>query len=423
MSVYLERVKLIRASVGPGTAVAVLLESSAFFYLFSRPEEFTGSLGTWSFVLTLLGAFPAVTLVTAVVLGRHWSLRILVAKGLLVFWATLPETSLLPVRWMIYSSLVAQACTFLPDWWKLVLSAGFLGELLMVQYVFPGMSADPPDSVTMVVVLVLIVLPGLLIHWGQRSASHLEALTDRNDQLHASVIQLTSANSVFLEQATTASEESAVHERHRITRDLHDVVGQTLTNIIMMMDAALHRKAHDPEETVKLLRWIRKQAQTGLEETRAVLYELRAFRPTALRGLKALKKLVETFSRLSRIKTKVEWGNLPWTFDPDQENAVYHLVQGSLSNAFRHGSATLIDLHFQVDRGVLHVMVRDNGRGGPDASSGLGQRGMEERFAPWGGSVTFRSEPFGYLVVATLPLIKNSPKEANHGTSQDLDRR
>jgi len=392
--------------VRPGTAVAVLLEASAFLYLLARPEAFTGSLGTWAFCLGVLGLLPLASLLAGLLASQDWSLRILLMQGLLVFWTTLPETAYFPVRWMIYCALVTGACTFLSGWPKGVLAVGFLVELVLVQNLLPGMTIEPPDPGTTALVLMIIAIPGALVHLAQRSFSRLEVLEERNDKLHASVLQLTSANTEFLEQANTATEESAVLERHRITRDLHDVVGQTLTNIIMMMDAALHRKAHDPEETVKLLRWIRKQAQTGLEETRAVLYELRALRPTRLRGLKALKRLVETFSRLSRIKTRVEWGNLPWTFDLDQETAVYHLVQGSLSNAFRHGSATRIDLHFQVDRGVLHIMVRDNGRGGPDGSSGLGQKGMEERFSPWGGTVTFRSEPYGYLVIAALPLVE-----------------
>jgi signal transduction histidine kinase len=132
--------------------------------------------------------------------------------------------------------------------------------------------------------------------------------------------------------------------------------------------------------------------------------------------LKALKKLVETFGRLSRIRTRVEWGNLPWTFDPEQEKAVYHLVQGSLSNAFRHGLATRIDVHFQLDDGVLDIMIRDNGRGGPDGALGLGQRGMEERLARWNGVVSFHSEPFGYVVTATLPLKEDEtgPREDPH---------
>ena len=409
--------------MGPGTAVAVLLEVSAFLYLLSRPQSFTGSLGTWGFCLTGLGCLPVASMVTALVPTQEWALRILLAKGLVVFWATLPETAFLPVRWLIYCALVTGACTFLSGWSKGAAAVGFLVELVLVQNVLPGMTSEPPDPGTTVLVLLLIAIPGVLVHLAQYASSRLEVLEERNDKLHASVLQLTSVNTEFLEQANTATEESAVLERHRITRELHDVVGQTLTNIIMMMDAALHRKAHDPEETVKLLRWIRKQAQTGLEETRAVLYELRALRPTTLRGLKALKRLVETFSRLSRIKTKVQWGNLPWTFDPTQETAVYHLVQGSLSNAFRHGSATRIDLHFQVDRGVLHIMVRDNGRGGPDASSGLGQKGMRERFAPWRGTVTFRSEPYGYVVIAALPLVETQEKEDQPGAGQDFDRR
>jgi signal transduction histidine kinase len=402
--------------------VAVLLEVSAFLYLVLRPQNFTGSLGTWFFCLAGLGVLPVATVVTSLISSRDWPLRILLMKGLIVFWATLPETAFLPVRWMLFCALVTGACTFLSGWSKGLVSAAFLAELLLVQNVLSGMTAVPPDAGTTVLVLGLISIPGILVHVAQSASARLEFLEDRNDKLHASVLQLTSANTEFLEQANMATEESAVLERHRITRELHDVVGQTLTNIIMMMDAALHRKADDPEETVKLLRWIRKQAQTGLEETRAVLYELRALKPTALRGLKALKKLVETFSRLSRIKTKVEWGNLPWTFDPAQETAVYYLVQGSLSNAFRHGLATRIDLHFQVDREVLHIMVRDNGRGGPDGSLGLGQRGMEERLAPWHGTVTFRSEPYGYTVIAALPLVDVKPKEGQHGTRQDPDR-
>jgi signal transduction histidine kinase len=362
-------------------------------------------------------ALPVVTVASAFVRDRHWMLRILLLKGLAVFWASTPESAFLPVRYLLHGALAAQACTQLPALWRIPVTGAVLLELILVQYVIPGMTAHPPAWLETLAASALIAAAGILLHREQNADRRIASLSDRNDKLHSSVLQLTSANTEFLEQAAQAGEESAASERNRITRDLHDVVGQTLTNIIMMMDAALHRKAHEPEETVKLLKWIRKQAQTGLEETRGVLYELRALKPAALRGLKSLKKLVETFARLSRIKTRVEWGNLPWTFDPEQEKAVYHLVQGSLSNAFRHGLATRIDVHFQLDAGVLHVMIRDNGRGGADGSVGLGQRGMEERLARWGGTVNFRGEPFGYVVTAALPL-----KEAKAGTGQDSHR-
>lgn len=410
--------KILRSSFVPGITVAALLEVAGWLYLFTHASFYTGSPSTWNATLVVWALFPLTTLASLWLKDRHWALRLILLKALLLFWSSVGDGPLLPGRWLVFAALVAQACTVLPRRWKLAMSTLIVVELVLIEHLFPDMTKGAPDAVTSFLVIGLVVLPGILLSWVQRTRAELEVLNAKNDELHTAVLQLTSANTEFLEQANTASEESAQEERHRITRDLHDVVGQTLTNLIMMMDATLHRKVHEPEETVKLLKWIRKQAQTGLEETRAVLYELRALRPGRLRGLQALKKLIETFSRLSGIQTRVEWHNLPWTFDPDQEDAVYHLVQASLSNAFRHGSATEIDLHFGVDRGQLTVMVRDNGKGGPDSALGIGQRGMEERLARWGGKVSFRSEPFGYVVRAELPL-----KEETLGPDQDPDRR
>lgn len=405
-------------SIVPGIVVASALEVAALVFLANHQASYTGPRGTWLATLAVWAGLPVLTAAFGAVTNRHWALRLLLLKSMVLFWASLPEAGLLPARWLVFAAQISLACTVLPSRWKLPVAAGFLVEFLMISHGLTGMTHEGPDEVTSWIVTAVVGLPGVLLALIQKTRSRLEILEARNDQLHASVLQLTSANTEFLEHANAASEESAVLERHRITRELHDVVGQTLTNIIMMMDATLHRKVHEPEETVKLLKWIRKQAQDGLAETRGVLYELRALKPTRLRGIKALKKLIETFSRLSRIKTQVEWGNLPWTFDPQQEYAVYHLVQGSLSNAFRHGSATQIDLHFQVVEGVLKVMIRDNGKGGPDSASGIGQKGMEERLSRWGGTVSFHSEPFGYVVQAAMPI-----QEESHGPVQDPDRR
>jgi len=396
----------IRPSRWPGTGTAAAFGTAAWLFLLTHRGLSSGSDTAWAVYVAVYGLLAFSTLGLAWVEDRHRLVLLLAFKNLVLFWSCLPDQALLPVRWLAYAALAAEAASSLPGWWKTLLVGTTGASFVLVQNLLPGMTAGEVDPGLTAVALLALLVPAFLLHLVRSTGTKLDTQLDRNDQLHASVLQLTSANTAFLEQANNAGEESAVSERHRITRDLHDVVGQTLTNIIMMMDAALHRKAHEPEETVKLLRWIRKQAQTGLEETRSVLYELRSFRPETLRGLKALKKLVETFTRLSRIRCKVEWGNLPWTFDPEQEKAVYHLVQESLSNAFRHGSATRVDLQFQVDRGLLHIMVRDNGTGGADAAAGIGQRGMEERFARWNGTVGFKSEPFGYVVTGALPLVE-----------------
>ena len=405
-------------SAAPGAGVSLVLLAAAWVFLALNRSAFLGTADAWVWLLAVVGLLLPLAGFALTVKDPHTAQGLLAAELMVVFLSSQPGAELLPVRYLVFAALVAQTATVLPNRWKVVFSFVLATVYVVIQHGLPGMTEPAPRWEITAVSLVFLAIPGYLLHLVKTTAARAEQLEERINQLHGSVLQLTSANTEFLEQANTASEESAASERHRITRELHDVVGQTLTNLIMMMDATLHRKVHEPEETIKLLRWIRTQAKTGLEETRAVLYELRALRPQRLRGLRSIKKLVETFGRLSRMTTRVHWGNLPWTFDPEQELAVYYLVQGALSNAFRHGTATGIELHFHVDNGELSILIRDNGRGGPDAEPGIGQKSMEERLAPWGGAVSFRSEAFGYQVTATLPL-----KEEKLGAVQDPDRR
>jgi len=400
--------------LGPGAVVTLVLVVAALMFLLAHRAAYQGSNGFWVWEMLAHGLLLILAVLSVVVSDRHVAFSLVATQAMLVFLSSLSEPEFLPARYLLFGSLMVQTGTLLPVTWRLPVGLVICLEFVTIQHLIEGMTKPEPETTVTGLIVLMLLLTGFLAHALQSGRTALAEVSERNDQLHASVLQLTSANTEFLEQANTASEESAASERHRITRDLHDVVGQTLTNIIMMTDASLHRKVDEPEETLKLLRWIRSQAKDGLEQTRGVLYELRALRNQRLRGLKFIKKLVDTFSRLSGIETNVEWGNLPWTFDPAQEIAVYHLVQGSLSNAFRHGQASRIDIHFQAENGVLSIMVRDNGRGGSDATPGIGQRGMEERIARWGGTVNFRNETYGYMVTATLQL-----KEETSGSLSD----
>ena len=398
----------------PGVPLALLLAAASFGVMAVHRSSFGGSDLLWRSELFAWGVQVAATVATASVRDSFVALALLIAQAALAFLGNLSEAAFLPARYLQFGSLAVLLVTVLPESWH---SAGGLvlaGEFLLMERVFEGMTVPVPPWTTSMAVVVTATLGASLLRRVQRSGRELQFLRDANEELHAAVHQLTAANTEFLEQANTASEESAVSERSRITRELHDVVGQTLTNIIMMMDATLHRNVHEPVETAKLLRWIRSQAKDGLQETRAVLYELRALRPQNLRGLWLLKRMIDTFSRLSRLQVHVEWGNLPWTFHREQEIAVYHVIQQALSNAFRHGTAARVDIHFQVEEGTLNLMIRDDGKGGPDSQPGIGQRGMEERLERWGGTVAFRSEVLGYTVLATLPLLEEDNEPVPH---------
>ena len=363
----------------------------------------------------LLGVSLVVTLALTVVGKAHVVWALLLVKAMIFLLLSVPLTGLASVCTLLFSSVLMEIGIYLP----LPFSLGSIGVLALVFVVRqdPGRAfgmALPQSSAldTLTVLVVSLSFAGLAVLL-RFAASELSGERQANARLNSSVEKLTKANSEFLQYASVVERESVVSERNRITRDLHDTVGQSLTNIIMMMDAALHRAPATPEEMAKLYQWTREQAQNCLEETRAALYELRSIPQGDFGGIKSIKRLIDTYSGLTAVKVQVEWGNLPWALDDEVGQAVYRLIQESLSNSFRHGMATLVEVHFQVDQGILNLVIRDNGRGGDVAKKGIGHTGMEERVRKLRGDIVFRREASGYLVLARIPLLQEVANDAS----------
>jgi signal transduction histidine kinase len=91
---------------------------------------------------------------------------------------------------------------------------------------------------------------------------------------------------------------------------------------------------------------------------------------------------------------------------PGVELAAYRIVQEALTNARKHARAHEATVELQVDRGVLQVVVTDNGTGPPkNGGKGHGLIGMRERVAVYGGSLEAGLVPEGgFRVAAKLPF-------------------
>jgi signal transduction histidine kinase len=246
------------------------------------------------------------------------------------------------------------------------------------------------------VILATAVVRGLL--------DRLVTERRQNRLLDAAVAQLIDANSGFLDFATMAEQRSTEEERKRITRELHDIVGQAFTNITAMMDAVIKRPLEDAEGTGQLYQWVRDQAAKGLQESRAVLYRLRSTVGNQVLGIHALLSLVKTFGQATGVAVTVEWGDIPWSLGESLDRELYRTLQESLINAFRHGKATRIMVMFRMGVREVHLLIRDNGSGGPTSKMGLGQHGIEERISMLGGTVEFENTIQGYTVRASFPV-------------------
>jgi signal transduction histidine kinase len=394
-----------------GPHIAIPLLSAVFsilsFLLFLRgrpvfPVEWQNDFAI------LLSISLVLTFVLAVVRNARVVWALLLIKASIFLLLSVPLTGVAGVCTLLFSSVLMEIGLYL----SLPFSLSSIGLLALVFVLRqePGRAfgvalpqSSALDSLTVLVVSLSFAGLAVLLRF---ATNELSAERQANARLNSSVEKLTKANSEFLQYASVVERESVVSERNRITRDLHDTVGQALTNIIMMMDAALHLAPATPEEMSKLFRWTREQAQNCLEETRAALYALRSIPQGDFGGIKSIKRLIDTYSGLTAVKVRVEWGNLPWALDDAIGQAVYRLIQESLSNSFRHGMATLVEVHFQVDQGILNLLIRDNGRGGDVAKKGIGHTGMEERVRKLRGDIAFRREASGYLVLARIPLLQ-----------------
>jgi two-component system, NarL family, sensor histidine kinase UhpB len=207
-------------------------------------------------------------------------------------------------------------------------------------------------------------------------------------------------------RAGSAALRAQEEERARVARDLHDEVNQSLTGLLLRLEAA--REAAPPE------------LETELAETKALanqaMQELlslaRQLRPTALDDLGLTAAVAGQVEQLARSEVGAEFaadGDFT-DLDDDTQLVVYRVAQEALSNATRHSGAEhlAVKLRRSPEDGV-ELEVSDDGRGFAfdESEGGLGIAGMRERALLIGAKLTIESRPEHgttvRLVVPTLP--------------------
>ncbi len=230
-------------------------------------------------------------------------------------------------------------------------------------------------------------------------------------RLDRAVGRLTDANAGFQEYAAEAERSSAMNERKRIARDIHDTVGYHLMNVIMLMEAGIDIIPKGAEKLKDTLVQTRDQAKEGLQETRRALRALRAIENGKRDGIPAVEELISVFERVTGVAVSREYGNLPTNLPQEEFTLIYRMVQEGLTNSFKHGRATSIALQFWVDdERILRVRLRDNGVGTTEtASLGIGLTGMRERVERLRGTLTAGNAPDGFELSAAVPLSRSVP--------------
>lgn len=225
------------------------------------------------------------------------------------------------------------------------------------------------------------------------------------DLLDQAIFRLARTNIELQEFAAQAERKATEIERKRLAREVHDAMGYTLTNLVMMMEAAVDLAGPSDGALRVHLERAQDQAREGILEVRRTLQAVRTASPPEAGGLRAVHRLVQTLNEATHVKLRLHLGDAPLSLGADADGIVYRLVQEGISNALRHGNASEISVGFSRWDGGLRVSVIDNGVGCGELKEGFGLLGMRERIAQAGGRFEIRSRPReGTRLTAWLPL-------------------
>jgi signal transduction histidine kinase len=207
--------------------------------------------------------------------------------------------------------------------------------------------------------------------------------------------------------------QAVAEERNRIARELHDVIGHSVS--VMTVQASAVRRRLTPDQAVErqALETVEAVGREALAEMRRMVGVLREsgdsaeLEPTP--GLDQVDQLAEKF-RTAGLPVALSVTGVARDLAPGLDLTAYRLVQEGLTNTLRHArnpGRAEVAIDYGADR--IELAVRDDGQypvgSAATAEAGNGLLGMRERVAVYGGSLVARARPEGgFEMVATLPL-------------------
>lgn len=287
---------------------------------------------------------------------------------------------------ILYLPLCAQAVYLFPrptayGWIVALAAITFVGQLIQFGW---------PES-----------LPFFLLYGGALFfAAAFSVLTIEADEARRKseslLGELQDAHRQLLAFAGQAEALAVAEERNRLARELHDSVAQTLYGIMLESEAARRKlEAGLVDEVDRYLLGIRETTQHTLQETRMLIFDLRPSTVEAEGLAAALRARLAAVEARSGLDVHFEFEEIG-RLAPDIEVGLYRIGQEALNNMVRHAQATSVRVAIGRTDGHVRLVIADDGVGFDPAATdqgGLGLRGMQERAAGIGATLSVQSHP------------------------------
>jgi two-component system, NarL family, sensor histidine kinase DesK len=184
-----------------------------------------------------------------------------------------------------------------------------------------------------------------------------------------------------------------IAERERIARDLHDVLGHTLSLIVLKSQLASRLSEKDPQRAAREIQDVERISRDALAQVRSTI---RGYHARSLTS-----EIEQARATLESVGVKLESALDAPDLPPAQESVLALALREAVTNVIRHSGATTCRLNLRQTGGECRLEIQDDGRG-TAAPEGMGLSGMRQRVEALGGTLQ-RDLSGGTTLTITLP--------------------
>lgn len=256
-------------------------------------------------------------------------------------------------------------------------------------------------SIELVLMICMFYITLLLILLQlQKELAIMEDTDILYDKIRKYAYELERARARLIDYSNQVEKVAQLEERNRISRELHDSIGHSLTGVLMQVDACIQIMNVNREKGMQLLESIYKNINNSIETVRQTVQKLR---PIGYRtNLEALRELISKFKTDTGVNIELQINGEALGSYPAAETVIYHNVQEAITNSVRHSRCKNIDIMLSYSEQYIEVFISDDGAGTSDLKKGFGIKGIEERVNLIGGTVSF-SWNKGFHIHMTIP--------------------
>jgi two-component system NarL family sensor kinase len=222
------------------------------------------------------------------------------------------------------------------------------------------------------------------------------------DQIRKYSYELEGAKARLMDYSKQVEKVAQLEERNRISRELHDSIGHSLTGVLMQVDACIQIMNVNREKGMELLNSVYININKSIETVSQTVQKLH---PVGYKtNLDALNDLINKFKLDTGVNIEFKISGNAFEIPPAIETVVYKNVQESITNSVRYSGCKNISIKLLYASEYIEIYISDDGFGASSIKKGFGITGMEERINIIGGTISFSGNN-GFHIHMAIPII------------------